>query len=104
MVEMRAMRGLFVGTWVAAAVVAAVPAMAAANTPLGDPSSNIPLPDATFDTCAQAPNGAACLAAVTADIDNARALEGVGPISLPTDWTALSVPLQLLVIANLERV
>jgi hypothetical protein len=37
-------------------------------------------------------------------VDFCRALEGVGPITLPSNWSALTVPQQLLVVINLERV
>ena len=37
-------------------------------------------------------------------INNARAREGVRPMMLPTNWNSLSVPEQLFVVANLERV
>jgi hypothetical protein len=82
----------------------AAPATAVADTPLGDPSANREPNPATIGTCAGDANAAPCLTLATNDIDAARALEGVGPISLPTNWTSLSVPIQLLVIANLERV
>ena len=37
-------------------------------------------------------------------VDLCRAREGVGPITLPSNWSALTVPQQLLVVINLERV
>lgn len=45
-----------------------------------------------------------CTNYVTRAINNARAREGVVPMVLPTNWNALSVPEQLFVVANLERV
>jgi len=45
-----------------------------------------------------------CTNYVTRAINNARAREGVAPMILPTNWNALSVPEQLFVVANLERV
>lgn len=96
------MQGLLAGAL--ATVAAAVPAVAVADTPLGDPSVNHELSSSTFGACDSAPNGASCLAAVIADIDKARAAEGVGPISVPTNWATLTVPQQLLVVASIERV
>lgn len=40
----------------------------------------------------------------TSTVDYCRGLEGVGPITLPSNWSALTVPQQLLVVVNLERV
>lgn len=84
-------------------LAAAVPA-AGADTPLGDPSANREMSTTTFEACATDATGPSCVTSAVADIDKARALEGVGPITVPTNWGSLSVPLQLLVIANLERV
>jgi hypothetical protein len=50
----------------------------------------------------QAP--ANCQSAVVWAIDQARATEGVAPLHLPSDYDALSVPAQLLVLTDLERV
>ena len=49
-------------------------------------------------------NAPACTAYVLAAINNARALESVAPMVLPTNWASLSVPEQLLVVTDLERV
>jgi hypothetical protein len=45
----------------------------------------------------------ACTNYVLAAINNARAIEGVRPMVLPTNWFSLSVPEQLFVLADLER-
>ena len=37
-------------------------------------------------------------------IDYCRAIEGVGPLTLPSNWSSLSVEEQMLVVFNLERV
>jgi hypothetical protein len=37
-------------------------------------------------------------------IDRARKLEGVAPMALPSNWQRLSVPEQLFVLADLERI
>lgn len=47
---------------------------------------------------------ASCTAAAVAAIDRARRSEHVAALVLPRDWAALSVPEQLFVIADLERV
>jgi hypothetical protein len=71
-----------------------------------DPTRNVaPDPD-YFDVCA--PSGldssATCVDAVLEAINHAHALEGVRPMVLPTDFTRLSVPEQIFVAINLERV
>jgi len=48
-------------------------------------------------------NGAACTNYILQAINNARAIEGVRPMVLPSNWFSLSVPDQLFVIADLER-
>jgi hypothetical protein len=48
-------------------------------------------------------NGVACTDYVLSAINNARAIEGVRPMVLPSNWFSLSVPEQLFVIADLER-
>jgi hypothetical protein len=48
-------------------------------------------------------NGVACTNYVLAAINNARAIEGVRPMVLPSNWYGLTVPEQLFVIADLER-
>ena len=50
------------------------------------------------------PADGACMDAAVAEIDADRAAEGVGPITLPTGFSALSPAEQLFVITNLERV
>jgi hypothetical protein len=37
-------------------------------------------------------------------INRCRAFEGVGPLRLPDNWSSLTVPEQLLVVINLERI
>jgi len=48
-------------------------------------------------------NGVACTNYILSAINNARAVEGVRPMVLPSNWFGLSVPEQLFVIADLER-
>jgi hypothetical protein len=75
-------------------------------TGIPDPQHNIaPQPDYTR-VCA--PSGlddsAKCTEAVVAAINHAHRLEGVRPMALPPGFTGLSVPEQLLVVVNLERI
>jgi hypothetical protein len=69
-----------------------------------DPSANRTLSQATQSACYQAPAGAACQADALADINAARAAEGVGAMTLPAGFGSLTVPQQLLVVSDLERV
>jgi hypothetical protein len=48
-------------------------------------------------------NGVACTNYILAAINNARAIEGVHPMVLPSNWFSLSVPQQLFVLMDLER-
>ncbi len=57
--------------------------------------------DLTFPTFSSNP---ACTAYALAAINNARAQENVAPMVLPTNWDSLSVPEQMLVVTDLERV
>ena len=70
----------------------------------GDPISNSQLSPATEQACSANELGAACEASVVADINAARASEGVPPMTLPPSYNSLTVPQQLLVLANLERI
>lgn len=46
----------------------------------------------------------ACTSYVLAAVNHARSLEGVKALVLPSNWDSLSVPEQLFVVADLERV
>jgi hypothetical protein len=48
-------------------------------------------------------NGVACTNYILSAINNARAVEGVRPMVLPSNWFSLSVPQQLFVLMDLER-
>ncbi len=48
-------------------------------------------------------SGVACTNYVLQAIDNARATEGYGPMTLPSNWYGLSIAQQLFVVADLER-
>lgn len=79
-----------------------VPAAAGAAT--GNPPANRTLSQATVQACQANSGAAACETAALADLNAARAAEGVGPMQLPGDFGTLTVPQQLLVLSNLERV
>ena len=79
-------------------------ALAASVAAADDPPANRMLSQATLQACRTDPAGQACQTAALADLDAARAAEGIGPMQLPGDFPALSVPSQLLVLSNLERV
>jgi hypothetical protein len=89
---------------VAAMPLLASPAQAQTRTSaLAPPSLNAQGTAAMEQACAQG-TAADCQLAVVWGIDQARAPEGVGPLHLPSDYDSLSVPDQLLVITDLERV
>jgi len=48
-------------------------------------------------------NSPACTSYLLLAINNARAIEGLVPMSLPSNWYSLSVPQQLFVVADMER-
>lgn len=76
------------------------------STHIKDPSGSIlPTPDYT-DACAPSGPDASveCFQVALQAIDNARAKEHLGPMALPADYARLSVPQQLLIAVNDERV
>jgi hypothetical protein len=76
------------------------------NTGIGDPTHNVtPVPDYTR-LCGTGgiDNAPSCLDAVLDAVNHAHVLERVRPMVLPTDFAQLSVPDQLFVAVNLERV
>jgi hypothetical protein len=88
-------------------VLAAGPA-AAAILPPGNPAANVPM-NVNGGPCQQTgtatpDSSAACISGDLAQINAARAQEGIGPMYLPTDYAQLSGPEQLFVVINLERV
>ena len=89
------------GAALACAVVAALcVAMPAAA---GSPVTNVVAPVDYWPACWPDATTAACDNAVLADIAYARALEGVGPMVLPTHFAGLDPGRQVFVITNLER-
>jgi hypothetical protein len=81
----------------------AIPASAAAATTT-DPVANRSLSQAARADCSEDPASSACISEALADINAARAAEGVPAMVLPRDFASMSVPVQLLNLANLERV
>jgi hypothetical protein len=79
-----------------------VPATASAAS--GDPSANRPLSRSTLIACSDDASSASCINSALADINSARAAEGVPAMVLPSNFATMSVPVQLLNLANLERV
>jgi hypothetical protein len=76
------------------------------DTGIPDPRNNVPpQPDYTR-ICASSgiDDSPTCIDAVLAAINHAHALEGVRPMVLPAGFAQLTVPEQLFVVVNLERV
>jgi hypothetical protein len=72
---------------------------------VADPATNVPPTPDYWPTCSSSGAGSqTCIDAVVAAIDNARALEGVGPMALPSGFAAMSPAVQTFVVSNLERV
>lgn len=71
---------------------------------ISEPAANRDPSPATIEDCATAPSGAACSDSALGDINLARAAEGIGPMVLPASFASLTIPQQLMVVANLERV
>lgn len=75
------------------------------NTGILDPRHNVvPEPDFTRVCTDGLDDTPACIGAVLAAINRARGLEGVRPMVLPSGFARLSMPEQLFVAVNLERV
>ena len=76
------------------------------ETGIPDPGQNIaPVPDYTRACAASGIDASpACITTVLAAINHAHALEGVRPMVLPSGFAQLSLPEQLFVGVNLERV
>ena len=85
--------------------LAAIPS-SEADTGISDPRHNVaPVPDYTRDCFAGGiDNSPTCLDAVLEAINHAHALEGIRPMVLPADFARLSIPEQLFIAVNLERI
>ena len=102
-------------TWLFAVVIAPVLAVTPGLAPgaaspqmtttgaIAVPSGNVPRTRVTERACADALS-AACQRAVVRAIDDARRSEGTRALRLPSYYSRLRVPQQLLVLAQLERV
>jgi hypothetical protein len=85
----------------------AVPPTNESATHIADPPANVPPdPDFRAGPCADRglDSGPVCLGAALAALNRARAAEGIKPMVLPAGFAELSVPDQLFVAINLERV
>ena len=95
---------------VAAGVGFSVTAGAVGIVPPSSPTANVALPQSLISAkqagCKAVPvdNSASCTQALLAEINYGLYTEGVAPISLPSNWAALTVPEQIFVIVDLERV
>ena len=75
------------------------------DTGIQDPGHNVaPSPDYTHVCRAGTDDSPACIGAVLAAIDHAHAGEGIRPMVLPNGFASMSIPDQLFVAVNLERV
>jgi hypothetical protein len=77
---------------------------ASAQGPIPDPSANRTPSDATNQACSSEPSSQTCVTDALGDLNAARVSEGTLPMVLPGDWGSLTIPQQLLVLSNLERV
>jgi hypothetical protein len=93
-------------TLVAAGVASGCSASAGQPSATQNPGASVSPTPNYGDVCA--PVGAdtsnTCLRVTLGAIDNARAKEGLGPMRLPADFSRLSVPEQLFVAIDRERV
>jgi len=95
---------------VSGAVGYSTTSVAPAAAAQSDPAANVSLPQSLLNTqytdCRAQPidNSAPCTQALLAEIDYGRATEGLAPVTLPSNWAGLSVPEQVFVIVDLERV
>jgi hypothetical protein len=76
------------------------------DTGISDPTHNVaPVPDYTQDCFAGGiDNSPTCLEAALQAINHAHALEGIRPMVLPANFAQLSIPEQLFVVVDLERI
>jgi hypothetical protein len=75
------------------------------DTGVPDPRHNIaPVPDYLRVCGNGVDDSSTCIGAVLAAINHAHALEGIRPMVLPTGFAQLSIPEQLFVAVDLERV
>src|SRR4051812_37116998 len=89
----------------AAATVITLPLGAAGAATFNDPPPNAaPSPPHWALCLQQGRNTQACTDTIVRAIDQARSLEGVGPMTLPAGFASLTTEQQTFVVSNLERV
>jgi hypothetical protein len=89
----------------AAAFAVTLPTQAASAATSTDPAMNVVPSPSYWTLClSQGRNSQACIDQIVQAIDHARALEGVGPMTLPPGFASLSTEQQTFVVSNLERV
>ena len=89
----------------AAALVVTLPTAAASAATSTDPALNVVPSPSYWNLCLdQGRNSQVCIDQIVQAIDNARSLEGVGPMTLPADFATLTTEQQTFVVSNLERV
>jgi hypothetical protein len=82
-----------------------MPVHAVSAAVISDPAQNVAPSPAYWSVCTQeGTSSQACIDTVVQAIDGARALEGVGSMTLPTGFAALTAAQQTFVVTNLERV
>ena len=75
------------------------------DTGIPDPRTNVlPVPDYTRVCAGGLDDSPGCIDAALSAINHAHSLEGVRPMVLPSGFAQLSIPDQLFVVVNLERV
>ena len=92
------------GSALVAVAAAPVPASASGIVPPSKPSVNVSpqvMPRCTLTPVDDTSTG--CINSVLHNINEARSLEGLGPMVLPSDYATDPVPMQQLIIADEER-
>jgi hypothetical protein len=75
-----------------------------ASTAPAPPSADLPATPNLATACRGGGSGTTCLDTALQAFDNARATEGIGPLTLPSDFQSLTAGEQLLVLVDSERV
>ncbi|MDQ1460774.1 MAG: hypothetical protein QOI08_2258 [Actinomycetota bacterium] len=85
-------------------VAVAVLFAAVSAAPAGDPPQSIQPTPAFAQACYGKPRPTtACDTQAIANINSARAAEGVGPIALPGDYSSLTLNQKMIAVSNAER-
>ena len=95
---------MIVGAALAAVGIGGAPGAHGAIVPPQNPPANIPASSGFDALCLFQPVTAACTQAALTELDADRAREGVGPLTLPTNFSTLTMQEQIFVVADLERV